>query len=242
MPDGRVDCVIVGEAAEAYMKDALSPYGVRVITCPANALLDARLSSHVDLSLIHLSGNRLLVSDAVCRHAFAASLIKLGAELIAASTVLGDKYPQDCGLCALILGPKLFHNLKHSDKALLSETGYKHIHVNQGYTKCAVCIVSESAVITSDLGVAKRMRENGVDVLTISTGGIELEGYDTGFIGGAAFKLSKDKLAFTGVLDKCSDKERIEEFLAFHGIRTVYLTNRPLFDIGSIVPLTEYCG
>ena len=78
-----------------------------------------------------------------------------------------------------------------------------------------------------------------MDVLGIRPGFIELEGFDTGFIGGAAFRISERALAFTGQLDSHPDKAKIEAYLRSRGIEPVYLTERPAFDIGSAVLLIE---
>lgn len=73
-------------------------------------------------------------------------------------------------------------------------------------------------------------------MLRIRPGYIELAGFDTGFIGGAAFRISERALAFTGRLDSHPDRADIEAFLRSRGIEPVYLTDRPAFDIGSAVP------
>ena len=78
-----------------------------------------------------------------------------------------------------------------------------------------------------------------MDVLEIEPGHILLPGFDTGFIGGATFKLSAHELAFTGELDGHPDRPAIEAFLEARGVEPVYLTTQPAFDIGSAVPLTE---
>ena len=111
--------------------------------------------------------------------------------------------------------------------------------MRQGYAKCCACVVNEGAMITSDTGIAKAAARHGVDVLRIRPGYIELAGFDTGFIGGTAFRISERALAFTGRLDAHPDRADIEAFLRSRGIEPVYLTDRPAFDIGSAVPLTE---
>jgi hypothetical protein len=115
----------------------------------------------------------------------------------------------------------------------------KIIHVNQGYTKCSVCVVDERSIITSDFGIAAAARQNGLDVLTIRQGYIELPGFEFGFIGGSAWKLSEHALAFTGRLDDHPDKDRILDYLTARVIEPVFLTDGPIFDIGSAIPIIE---
>ncbi|MCD8117342.1 MAG: hypothetical protein LUE21_09570 [Oscillospiraceae bacterium] len=76
-----------------------------------------------------------------------------------------------------------------------------------------------------------------MDVLEITPGYIELSGYQYGFIGGASFRLDAHTIAFTGTLDRHPDKMRILSFLAKHSVKPVFLTDRPLFDVGGAVLL-----
>lgn len=111
--------------------------------------------------------------------------------------------------------------------------------MKQGYSKCSICVLSENAIITSDNVIHKRAVANGIDSLLISQGFIDLPGFDYGFIGGASFKISKNKIAFTGHLDKHPDKERIFSFLSLHNIKPVYITEKAVFDIGSGIQIVE---
>ena len=111
--------------------------------------------------------------------------------------------------------------------------------IKQGYAKCSALIVDERSIISQDRGLTRAAAAAGLDVLQISPGHVALDGFEYGFLGGAGFKISRDKLCFTGVLDIHPDKGRILDFLSARGIRPLYLTDRPVFDIGSAIPLTE---
>ena len=52
-------------------------------------------------------------------------------------------------------------------------------------------------------------------------------------------KLIANKMAFTGVIADVCERSRIERFLNERDIAPVYLTNAPMFDIGSAIPITE---
>ena len=151
----------------------------------------------------------------------------------------GKIYPNDAFLCALSIGGKVFHNKEYCDDRIKNIFLNEFYSVKQGYAKCAVCPVSESAAISADAGLIKVMRREGLEVLEISPDFISLEGFSVGFIGGAAFKLAPDVLAISGTIDSHPDKQRIKEFLRRHGVKPVYLTDRPIFDVGSIIPLCE---
>ena len=76
-------------------------------------------------------------------------------------------------------------------------------------------------------------------MLEITPGFVELYGFREGFIGGAAFKLAPDIIAFTGRLTRHPDKALILDFLKKHGVSAVYLTDKPVFDVGSVIPVIE---
>jgi hypothetical protein len=94
--------------------------------------------------------------------------------------------------------------------------------------------VDDNALITSDNAIANAAEKLGISVLKISPGGIELEGFDYGFIGGASITLN-DAVAFTGAISNDCDRIRIEEFIAGRGKSTIYLTGCQAFDIGGAV-------
>ena len=77
------------------------------------------------------------------------------------------------------------------------------------------------------------------DVLKISPGGVALAGFSYGFLGGCAFKIADNRLAFTGHLEQHPDRNSILSFLLKQKIEALYLTKCPAFDIGGAIPLTE---
>lgn len=239
LPARNVTAAAVGEDYAEEIAAALCTFGVKILCCPNNPNVDIRLRSHIDLSVFHIGGNRLLLSRTLLGSSFEAELNSMGAETLSADSYLSSEYPQDSALCVLSNGELLFHNLKFSDKHLLNNTNVKKINVKQGYAKCAVCFVNETAAMTADRGLSSVMKAVGMDVLEISPVGIELKGYNEGFIGGAAFKIAPDKLAFTGKLDSHPDKQSIFDFLLRHEVEPIFLSERCIFDIGSVIPLTE---
>lgn len=233
-PDGAVIALAVGERYAGLLSPCLAARGVRVLSLPKNPYVDGRLASHADLSILHLGKNRFLLSEYLRASHIAGELLAMGAELDFTPPPGRVGYPEDAALCALIIGRTAYHNPRLST---LPAEGL--VSVRQGYAKCAVCPVSLSAAITSDAGLAAAMEGQGIEVLKIEAGHIALEGFDMGFIGGSAFLLSQSELAFTGRLDSHPDRARIEDFLQKRQIRPVFLTDRPVFDIGSAVLLRE---
>ncbi|MBP5166071.1 MAG: hypothetical protein ILP09_02280 [Oscillospiraceae bacterium] len=124
---------------------------------------------------------------------------------------------------------------KASDNTMLD--GRKIINVKQGYAKCSVCVIDEKHIISDDPGIYSACEKNGIECLYVRKGGILLDGFDHGFIGGSCFKANKNIVAFTGSLKKHPDEYIIMKYLEKLGIETVFLTNEPCFDVGSIIPL-----
>ena len=235
LPQGKVGLAAFGAKYREILEKPLQNLGITPLWLPDNEAVDPRLAGHADLMLLHLGGARVVTS---CGGEIPQTLGALGFEVIRAAEQ-GRTYPADARLCACIVGERCIHNFKISDPA---NSGFERVEVRQGYAKCCACVVDEGAMITSDAGIAKAAARHGIDVLGIRPGFIELAGFDTGFIGGAAFKSAPDVLAFTGRLDHHPDWPEIEHFLRGRGVEPLFLTDMPAFDIGSAVPLTEAAG
>lgn len=227
--------IILGERYADKLSDALSSLGLEPLWVPNDPFVDPRLAGHADLSVLHMAPGRLCLAPHLRNSRFADELMSMDAQLGFAEIHQGREYPLDAALNSCVIGNTVVLN---ESTAYYPRDGKKRINVRQGYTKCAVCPVSEKAAITADRGIYSAAKED-FDILLIEPGHIALEGFDFGFIGGACFKLSADTLCFTGRLDAHPDAERITAFLAKHGIRPLCLTDEPLFDIGSAFPITE---
>lgn len=237
LPVEKARAVIIGQRYEMALRGPLENLGLRVILCPPNPVVDGRLSGHVDLSVIHLGGKDMLVSHHVAKDGFLYELEEMGMEPRICDSPTGSKYPQDAAMCAAFVGKYVFHNPRISCPELLEAAGERLVPVRQGYAKCALCPVSESAAVTSDGGIASAARHNGLDILLISQGHIVLEGFDYGFIGGSAFRVSDKLLAFTGRLNLHPQERQILDFLEKQDLSPVYLTEETVFDIGSAIPI-----
>lgn len=239
LPTGPVDTVAIGEDYVPLLAPALEARGVHVLACPANPAVDPRLRSHVDLSVLHLGGTRFVLAEYLRGSGFASALVSLGAEPVFAEDPVGPLCPADARLCALQIGNKLFHRPGVTDGAVLRADDFRFVPVRQAYAKCAVCPVSCSAAITADPGMADALRTSGIEVLRLSQGGISLPGFETGFIGGAAFLLSPDMLALTGRPKLVPNWDNVQTSLASRGIGVCVLTDLSIFDIGSCTLLAE---
>ena len=80
--------------------------------------------------------------------------------------------------------------------------------------------------------------KNGFDVLLLQKNCVNLEGYKYGFIGGASGKIAPDKIAFMGDISLHPEYDRIKRFLYKRDIEPISLSDEPLTDFGSLLPIS----
>ncbi len=157
-------------------------------------------------------------------------------------TELSNLYPFDCPFNNFRIGHALICG-KSADYLIRAYANYENlltIYVPQNYTKCCTVLVNDHAVITCDYYIGKTMRKYGYDVLTVSDSDeIGLNGYSHGLIGGCAAKISADTIVFTGDLNKYKYGNDIIDFCNNHHVDVFSLTNKPMYDYGGILPITE---
>lgn len=239
----RAECVIIGAKYAHLLAQPLKKWGIKPLFVPDNPNIDVRLSGHADLSILHAGGEKLWLSPYLQESGLAARLAEYGAALHYADIAQSAEYPHDAQLNIAALDSVFIYNPKVSYAPAVEHlTGTQKmlsVAVRQGYARCSVLAVDERSIVTQDAGIARAAWNAGLDVLVISAGHVALDGFEYGFLGGAGFKLTADTMAFTGLLDMHPEKPRILAFLTERGINTVYLTDLPVFDIGSAIPITE---
>ncbi|MBQ5381357.1 MAG: hypothetical protein IIU42_01820 [Ruminococcus sp.] len=151
-------------------------------------------------------------------------------------------YPQNVRLNCLFLGGKLYGKIDAADASVLDfcrERKIPLVHVKQGYTRCSSLVIGDNAVITADKSIAKALKADGAEVLSIQPGHIRLEGFEYGFIGGAGF-FDNGTTYFFGNIKKHPDYERIKVFCAEYNSKIEILNREEqLTDIGGVVIRTE---
>ncbi|MCC8358198.1 MAG: hypothetical protein LJU34_10325 [Oscillospiraceae bacterium] len=228
--------LLIGARYRNRLARPLEQLGADVYWLPDDPALDSRLAGHTDLRI--LATKRQAVVGLGVYPYIVNKLTNIGYS-VQTTIPQGPSYPSDAGLCICDTGSVLFYNPKTaSPQALALVDSYK-VTVAQGYTRCAVCVVTERAIITADHGIVRAVNNNNInmDVLEITPGYIDLAGFDYGFIGGASFKLGENTVAFTGPLDRHPNGTEVLAFLANHSVKPVFLTNDPIFDIGGAVAL-----
>ena len=229
--------ILLGERYRPHLDAPLRNLGLNPLYLPDNPMLDPRLAGHADLS-VFAAGERIWLSPQLKGTEIHEILLKIGYFVYFPNILEGKTYPADAHLNLCAVGKHLFFSPKASVPAIVEfltiSEDYQPIPVKQAYLRCAMLPADEESIITADPGVAKAARAAGLQVLQIEPGHVALEGYDYGFLGGAGFLLTEQKLAvLTGRLERHPDKGRIEAFLRERGLALHTLTDEPIFDIGS---------
>ncbi len=215
------------------MKEELKIYGVPIINSVPEKLHEG-LKGHPDI-LIH----QLPSGEVVCsRESLPLYSLFMDFNFIPCENPIGD-YPYDIGLNGVRIKNYFVHNTKYTDPVLLNfyrENGYEIIDVKQGYTKCST-VVGDDFIITSDRTIYSALKDR-VDSLLIDHKQVKLKGFNYGFIGGASGFINGE-LVFTGRLNNHSSEREVLEFLQSRNIKIRYLSNRPIEDYGSIIPMEE---
>ena len=239
----RCTALIYGEKYADKLDKSLNSLDISGILLPDNPDIDARLSGHADLSILHTGGKQMFLAPYLRGSASESQLLRMGANIRFPEITQREHYPQDAQLNLCIAGDHYIYSNKTAAEEIVDYltiySRLRGVSCRQGYSRCCVCVVDEHSVITADTGIAAAAKEAGMDVLLIRPGSIFLDGFDYGFIGGASFKIAADKLAFTGHLRNHPDEGKILRFLDAHGVAPVYLTQNPAFDIGTAVPILE---
>ena len=149
---------------------------------------------------------------------------------------IGNSYPENVLLNIASFGKYIVCNRKYASEDILNHyTDKTIISVNQGYAKCNICIVSDKAVITEDKGICNELTKYDIDVLLINPGGVKLNNFEYGFIGGASGFIDKDTIGFIGKIESHPQFYEIRDFIHKHNKKFVSLGNGGLADFGSIL-------
>ncbi len=228
---------IISKSTPEKCIKSLIKYGFDIISLPPFSALPTPVSAHTDM-LLFILGNKLICH----RDYFNAAeeeitnITSQGYELLLSEEYISDSYPHDILFNSLVLGDTLYCLEGHTSKHIINTAKEYNLsihYVKQGYAKCSVCPISDSAAISADPSICLAMSKDGIDVLQISSGNILLSGYDTGFIGGCS-GVWKDTVYFLGNIALHPDAEKIEGFCHIHGKRVISLSEEPLFDAGSL--------
>ena len=218
----------------------LSILNMNPILIPKCSEVYEAINGHPDIQLNILKNKSLsqIIVQKDISKCFKEILKANSINYIISKNSLSNTYPGDIILNSLILENYFIHNLKYSDEELLKSQNSKvHINVPQGYTKCSILPVRDNALITSDKGIFKSLKDYDFDILLLPPGDILLPSLNYGFIGGVGGMISNDKMAFFGDLDSYKWGDEIKRFLFKHDVLPIALRKGKLIDRGSLFTL-----
>ena len=226
---------LIHEEMPEELVSALSLYGT-CIRLPAFDALPEPVCRHPDMLIVQIGGYFITHRD---YRAGQRILRDLGVDYRLSDAPVGSLYPADVALNAWVAGGCLFASARAVSPAVLEaakHAGLLFVPVSQGYAKCSAAVL-QNTVITADTGIFHAACSHGLDALQMQPGGIGIERYDTGFIGGACGALDANTLGFFGNLMTHPDGEKMACFLQSHGIRAISLGAGKLFDYGGVVAI-----
>lgn len=232
--------LVIGERYRSRLGHPLSHFGFEVLWLPDSPFLNPFLSGHADLSLFYPGNGEIFLSGNLIASELADHLQCLGLKVHYISVRQGSQYPKDVLLNVRLLEDKsVIMNRKTAaleiTEYLERNQDYRIIPVRQGYSACAA-LGCRNAVITADNGIYQSVLKKGISVLKIKQGGVELPGYQFGFIGGAGFCYN-GKVFFSADLKTHPDAGKITQFLNNNDLEPVSLSKGPLFDFGGAIIL-----
>ena len=242
IPRLPANLVIVDKRIDEESVKVLEKLELKVIKTIKCEEVDESLSFHPDIVIHPINHNTLMIAPNVFEY-YEDKLYGRGINLIKGEVSLGMKYPKDISYNVGRLKGVAIHNFKYTDEKLkyyLKKENLEFVHVNQGYTKCSLSIVGEDSGITSDVPMYEKLTSIGFNILLVEPGHIVLEGQRYGFIGGTNGNISEDKLLFSGSFREHPNKDKILDFVYKNNKKIIYLSNKKIVDIGTIISLYSH--
>ncbi len=242
LPKNKVKIAIIDQLAGEEARELLR-LGVKTIPTINIYNIDTHVSTHPDMQICHVGGSDFFTVNNAGEY-YIKKISELGENKLCEKfnnsythSIEGEvKYPLDCKLNSVVTKEWV---ITHKNNVLYDQLHKDVIKTNQGYAKCSTCVVSENAIITADISIAKSAGNFGLDVCTVTNNSIRLQGYSNGFIGGTCGKISKDAIAFFGNVKTHPDADKIISFCKNYGVLCVSLSNSELYDYGSLIPIIE---
>ncbi len=152
-------CFIVDCTMPQHMQEKLKMYGT-VYMSEKVQLEDFAVCGHPDLQIHFLEDNYAICAPEVYCHYM--EILPKEIKLEKGNKFLEKGYPGNCAYNIARVGDYVLCNTRYADETILAwykEKNYKIIHINQGYSKCNICIMSENEILTEDIGIDRAIRE-----------------------------------------------------------------------------------
>lgn len=229
-------------------KEYIKSLGYEIIENKFNLKTYDEISSHPDIYYVKV-GNMCFAEP--------GKLLE-GVKMLAGNAEVGKNYPEDVPYNVAVLGRNVVHNFKYTDKnvlAYLKGADFNFVQVEQGYSKCSTCVITDNSCIVSDIGIARALIDAEVDVLYVSEPDIKLlkrtniifideermrfEYSDmSGFIGGAMVRLGDEVILFG---DKCNlvNGGKIQKFIENKGLKFHDFKGLDIIDYGGVIEVEK---
>ncbi|MHC1777361.1 MAG: elongator complex protein 3 [Lentimicrobium sp.] len=212
-------------------KNALKTIG-ELQTLENHGFVYKSISGHPDIFMCQ--GAEGLVVAPGLPEGMVEALHQKGISVITGNSNPGKVYPESARFNAVVTGEFIIHNLKITDPAIFRTfPGRRHLHVNQGYTRCNLLVLNDDYFITSDRGIEKALTAEGKTVLFVDPSPVKLKGQKYGFFPGCC-GLYDDEVLINGSLKHHPQEEIIGDFIKNAGYGFTELYNGLLMDVGGI--------
>ncbi len=209
----------------------LKRFPYKIVKTKENFNLPQGISAHPDI-LVHSFPNGDIVVDRD-NFSYYENIFK-GRKVFKTENSLAYDYKSHVSLNGFFYKGYFIGNLKYIDSAVLKyyKDNYKLIDIKQGYSKCNT-LITDKFLATSDLGIYKALKDK-FNIIKIKHKGINLRGYEYGFIGGTCGFID-NTLILCGSLKKHRSGETIREKCRENEIEILELADEKLEDFGSIL-------
>lgn len=230
--------IFLSEKAYPELIERFGRYG-QVVILGANAKTYSAIATHPDIQLLVIE-DQLFIDQQTWSNLppkIADKMLSNPQKIHIIDTDLGSCYPKSVLFNAKYMDRLFVHHLAYTQtqiRAYVQQEAITAIDVKQGYTGCSLLLLNRQRAITGDQGVARKLRDQGLEVLLIDNRQILLPGFEHGFIGGCCGLIGK-KVFFNGDLDKHSQGRQIRAFIYQTGYQIEEVKGQFLQDIGSII-------
>ena len=223
--------IIIDKKMPLEAKRTLRQYG-DLLELQTSGITYPAISGHPDIFFCQTPAG-LVVAPELPDH-YLVVLQQKEIQVVKGVSMPGNIYPQTAHYNAVASSKLLIHNLKVTDPIILDACkALPHIHVNQAYTRCNLLALN-NIFLTSDKGIHNTLMSKGVESNYYSPEGIQLEGFNHGFLGGACGVFG-GKVFVCGSLKYYSQGKEFKQIVENDGYDLVELYDGPLVDVGSIL-------
>jgi len=231
MADQEKPLVIADKRLPLPAKNVLKSFG-ELQTLETSGFVYKSISGHPDIFMCR-GAEGVVVAPGMPEQLMGA-IQHSGTSVFIGESNPGKTYPESARYNAVVTDEYIIHNLKITDPAIFKTfPGRKHLHVNQGYTRCNLLALDDSHFITSDHGIEKTLMAKGKIILFADPAPVKLKGQPYGFFPGCCGMMEKEVL-ISGSLKFHPQGEEISEFLVSAGFGYKELYEGALTDVGGI--------